>query len=244
MSNRRLGSHKGRRDSAAQSGPLGFNFGGVSGYTLDWDASKGIVLSGSDVDSWTDQASGVVMNDSAGNGPSFEAAHAGLNGKPVVRFDRANNEFLTAVPNPSIASTEWTWYFVIDTDDHTAGTQHLFDTQTGRLRFLISANNWQFQSAGGLVGSNAAQSGATLMTFVLDSPSSGTIREDLAVHESGLTYTDTAVGGETRIGSRQNSPPAAVYGGRIARILAYDEVHDGATIALVESELDKLYGAF
>jgi hypothetical protein len=173
-------------------------------------------VNNSPVSTWQDQSGN-------GNDATATGAHATkpiyktgqINGQPAVVFDDAASQWLD-LGAMTVASGDLTYIAAIEADDATAAAdQYLFATQTGTViaAHLTAASDLIQYSDGTFRGTKIAASGEQVVTFVMKAANSGEIFRDGASLESGLAFTQRAVGGNVALCSAHDGATAHFSGG-------------------------------
>jgi len=152
---------------------------------------------------WYDQAgSNDATQTTTANMPKIYDGTTGVvkeNGKPAVEFDGSNDNFILSLTNS--ASN----YSLFTAQKTTSTTSFFFDSQTGRLVFNGQPSNQGIYYDGSWRGSTHSINAQQVESILAVSPSSGQSYVNGSQINTGLSYTQTAIGGTTRLGSSYNA---------------------------------------
>jgi len=159
----------------------------------------GITLNGADVSAWADQSSNGF--DAVQATPADQPLYTGAtltNGKQAVQFDGVSENLdLTGI---SIASGKHTIALVCNVGSPVAGA-HMFDSTSGRL--IIAPYRGTsvdfYDGAWNSVGSGAVSTDQAVVWHLHDAAASEIYTD--GVLEGTDAYSDTAMGGTTRLGA-------------------------------------------
>ena len=200
----------------------------IAGLELDLWASRGVVLSGSNVTSWTDFAEGAVFT-SGGTVPVFNAT--GLGGKPTIDF--TGTQSLTATV--AIAAGDRTWYLWVDVLDTVATRIHFGLTLTGAGRQYLYQTN-PSGNVGFFDGTSVRSFGASAtggQSLIWRLVSGGTSEGYRAGASIGTSATAALVATDGAVGGRNPTVAAQFANMRVGRLLSYSGNHDAATRAQI-----------
>lgn len=169
-----------------------------------WDPATGVVVTGSDVSTWSAQIGGVVGT-AATNRPTFVASHPGFHGAPAVLFQQSGSQRMV-VSNLVHSAADFQFYALLDQNSLDADS-YLLDFLTGRTVVspdragggIAFSDGASFRSAGG-----AAVTGPQILGWQLSSDGNARIRKNLVEIANGLTYAQKTLGGSTRMGSNNS----------------------------------------
>ena len=157
------------------------------------------------VRTWYDQSSNgnhATQTVSTANQPKiYDGATATVvteNEKPAIDFPTAVNLF------SSISQSASNYAFVI-VQKRNANTGFFYDSESGRLIVFIHTNGLYNTTADGTIGSQDQGLNQEVQFMSLVSPNSGALYVNGSASQTGLTYTQTALGGITSLGSNYNS---------------------------------------
>ncbi len=129
------------------------------------------------------------------------------NGKPALDFDGSDDQLnLTGFTN---AASDYSCAIV---NTNTASNSFNFDSQSGRLIIDGRGASKGAYYDGAWKGSSHSGTAQSLNTFFLVSPSSGETYKNGTAVNTGLTYTQKAIGGTVTLGADYGSPTTAVNG--------------------------------
>jgi hypothetical protein len=119
------------------------------------------------------------------------------NGKPAVDFPSGVNLF------SSISQSASDYAFVIVQKRNTNGG-YFYDSESGRLIVFVHTNGLYNTTTDGTIGTPDQGLNQEVQFLSLVSPSSGALYVNGSASQTGLTYTQTALGGITSLGSNYN----------------------------------------
>jgi hypothetical protein len=214
------------------------------GSPILWLKADTLALSNGDpVASWTDQSgqNNHAAQGTEGRKPEYVASTATLNNLPSVLFVRANVDqmFFATFTN---AASDYTFFFACDPTLGTSLVNCLFDTTTGRLALSMgkSATDieyWDVAAQGTKDGVDEPQ----VVTYSLKAPNLGAIYKNSDALDTGLDYTQRAIGGAVvTLGGYIND--AANFQGNIAEVIVYNSALSDADRNLNIDGLKTKYG--
>jgi hypothetical protein len=161
---------------------------------------------------WYDQSgnSNTATQTTTANMPKIYDGTTGVvteNGKPAMDFDGTNDQFdLTGFTN---AASDYSCAIV---NKNIASNSFNFDSESGRLIIDGRGSSKGAYYDGAWKGSSHSGTAQVLNTFFLVSPSSGETYQNGSAVNTGLTYTQKAIGGTVILGADYGSPATAVNG--------------------------------
>jgi hypothetical protein len=194
-----------RRDSDDATQYIGFV---QDGFNLSLDTSALSTFCGSAngyVSEWVDQSG----NGNNASQPAFTAqpkiydSVTGVvteNGKPAAQFDGTNDYFdLTGF---TVSASDYSLHTVTK---NSATDSFLFDSASGRLIFDGRGGTRGVYFDGGWKGTMHSGTAQQLQSIYATASSSGASYVDGSQINTGLSYTQTAIGGQTALGSINNA---------------------------------------
>ena len=156
------------------------------------------------------------------------------NGRPAVDFDGSDDQLnLTGLTN---AASDYSCAIV---NTNTASNSFNFDSQSGRLIVDGRGSSKGAYYDGAWKGSSHSGTAQSLNTFFLVSPSSGETYKNGTAVNTGLTYTQKAIGGTVILGADYGSPATAVNGPYQEFILWDSDKSSNRTA--IETNIDSYY---
>jgi hypothetical protein len=151
---------------------------------------------------WYDQSgnSNTAAQTTTANMPKIYDGTTGVvteNGKPAVDFPSGVNLF------SSISQSASDYAFVIVQKRNTNGG-YFYDSESGRLIVFVHTNGLYNTTTDGTIGTPDQGLNQEVQFLSLVSPSSGALYVNGSASQTGLTYTQTALGGITSLGSNYN----------------------------------------
>lgn len=219
-----------------------FNPESITGLQQWFKVDSGVLNSGNPatngqaVTDWT-RSSTLGVN---GTGSNLVYNTNQINGLGAVTFN-TSSLILTGI---SISSGEFTFIFVCNPTDVSGTGKFIFDSQTGRfaagivsdttdIMGIYSGNSWR------KVGTPTT--GWQVLTFrCVVGTNTSTIFKN-GVSQGNMTYFATAIGGNTRIGSINNSTGSGFIG-QMAEVLIYNSALSTGDRNSVETYLGTKYG--
>lgn len=206
-----------RRDNDDAEQDFGFDANG----DLDTAAIATFVGSGNNgyVVTWYDQSGNTnnATQSTDGSQPQIYNGSAVIteNGKPGLDFDGSNDCFDLGLTN---SASDYSLFVVNKADSE---SHNMFDTQTGRLVIeRRGSSTFGLFYDGAHIGTRHSGTTQQLQSIFLVSPSSAASFVSGSQINSGLSYTQTAIGGTTVLGS--NYPKTSLfYEGRIQAFILY-----------------------
>lgn len=218
-----------------------------------WDADAGVVLSGSDVTTWTGQGpNAYVLGSSAISGdlssaPVYNATSFG--GKAGLTFTAANLDYLaTGVAAVSFGGTTGSFFMAIDVSASSGNFARILSFQASGTSDSNSATsvaaieNWldpqhiNFQQNGGSGTSVAITNGTQLRLGMVFNGSTGTAYLNNAAQtpaSASFTFSST---GSISVGCGGGASPA-YFQGTIRRIVVTKSVISGADLTSLDTWL-------
>jgi len=117
------------------------------------------------------------------------------NGKPAVEFDGTNDYLIPSITN---SASDYSLHAVTK---QSATDSFLFDTETGRFIFDGRGGTRGVYNDGSWHGTMHSGTSQQLQSIYAIAPSSGQSYVDGSQINTGLTYSQTAIGGQTALGS-------------------------------------------
>jgi hypothetical protein len=149
------------------------------------------------VSKWYDQAgSNDAVQTTTASRPKIYDGTTGVvteNGKPALSFD-GGDDFLTPLTS---AASDYTLHAVTK---NSATGSYLFDSQSGRLILEARGTNRGVYFDGGWQGTSHTGINQQLQSIYAVAPSSGQSYVNGTQINTGVSYTQTAIGGTTRFG--------------------------------------------
>lgn len=211
---------------------------GISGLVMDFWATSGIALSGSDVTDWTERSNATGSSD-ASTTPGSRPTMSTIGGRPALNFASGQKMALSY----NIALADWTIFVVYEPTIITGGQQCMLDFQTGRLALLhLAATAGKGGSyTGGYVEANAAL-GAQVYTYrLIAGAGAASFRRNGSDIITGQTIANRAMGGAGQaIGNTY--PVDSQFLGKIARLTAYQGNLTTAQCQTIERGFGSYYG--
>jgi len=162
-----------------------------------------------------------------------------VNGKPALEFDGSDDSF--SVTGFTNAASNYSMFSVVQVNDAVAGGR-VFDTQSGRL--IIDSRNSSAGAYfdGGWRGDRFTHLNQAVTSLHLISPSSGATYVDGVATNLSKVYTQTAIGGNVRLGSN-DAGDANFWDGTMQEVVLYaaDKTSDREDI---EKDMGLFYSAF
>lgn len=220
------------------AGAAGFDPASITGCRL-WLQAEAItgLSDGAPVLTWSDESGSDhhAAQTQASRQPTFQTSV--INGRPVVRFDGADSMSLSL----SEASTEHTFFFVIDLAALGGHHNYLFDSHEGRL-ILDAAKSasphvvrWRDSSWRNVA---AGVAGHQILTWVFSGTTGEVFRNGASVGTE--TYNPTPLGGTTALGSNYSGNQNR-FEGDIAEVVYYNQALAAADRQQVEQYLSNRY---
>lgn len=220
------------------AGVAGFDPTSISGCQL-WLQAEAItgLSDGAPVLTWSDESGGDhhAAQTQASRQPTFQTGV--MNGRPAVRFDGADSMSLSL----SEASTEHTFFFVIDLAALGGHHNYLFDSREGRLILDAAKDDashhvrWRDSSwrnvAAGVVG-------CQILTWVFSGATGEVFRNGASLGTK--TYNPASLGGTTALGSNYSGNQNR-FEGDIAEVVYYNRALPAADRQQVEQYLGNRY---
>jgi hypothetical protein len=171
------------------------------------------------VSKWYDQAgSNDATQATTANMPKIYDGSTGViteNGKPAVQFDGSNDYFdLTGF---TVSASNYSLHAVTK---NSATDSFLFDSDSGRLVFDGRGGTRGVYFDGSWRGTMHSGSSQQLQSIYAIAPSNGQSYVDGSQINTGLTYTQTAIGGSTTLGS-EKSGSILHFNGNIQEFVLY-----------------------
>jgi len=175
-----------------------------------------------------------------------DAAFA-VNGRGVASFDGVDDWLSTTA---SHAASNYTIFVVSITDDLMVDTEfdYVIDVESGRLVLCNRSNVAQgstveyYDSIGwqdtGFTGVTGLQS----VTWKLESPAASSVRRNGVELASGMSYSQTAIGGVTSLASRYDGTSSNYSAKRYCEVIWYDTPLNASQILQVEQYLSDKWG--
>jgi hypothetical protein len=220
------------------AGTAGFDPTSISGCRLWLQAEAIVGLSdGAPVLTWSDESGSDhhAAQTQASRQPEFRTNV--INSRPVVRFDGADSMSLSL----SEASTEHTFFFVIDLTALGGHHNFLFDSQAGRLVLDAAKSDapyyvrWRDSTWRDVAGSVA---GRQIVAWVFSGTTGEVFRNGVGLGSE--TYNPTSLGGITALGSNYGGNQSR-FAGDVAEVIYYNRALSPADRQQVEQYLSNRY---
>lgn len=210
----------------------------VSGLVIDVFAGTSVhTTAGTGVDSITDDASGLVFEQSTdAKRPSYSAT--GLGGQPSYSFNGVGDVLVESTAEDSIQAgggDVTVYFFGSLTAAPTTIDETIIDFELGRLWLLmgsLSAGNMGYFD-GAWRSIAAPGTGAHVWTWVLEHGVGGEIFRD-GTSLGTAAFSNPGLGGIVGIGGHNNQS-SQFFGGEWGRLLVYTDAHDTATRQGIEA---------
>lgn len=206
---------------------------------FDFNATLGYSLTGSDVDTWTDQSSrGLVATGVASRKPTWSAT-GGPNGTPAMVVTGGQSMLLSAAIRPT--SGPITVMVVFDDTSPSNAFRYIADSTIGRrIIEQVSINgNVSYYDGSTHRYISPRVSGAQCLTWALQS-SGGTVYRARSILGSDV-YTESAMGGACTLFSDRNTTASWSHG-KFSRIVAWDKILSGPELTQAWDYMHALYG--
>lgn len=212
-------------------------------------ADLGVTLNGATVATWEDQsATGADASQALPfKQPTFVASDAALAGQPALDFDGIDDALSHATNAVESASTDHTFFAVLDSDTTDASSRWVWESQAGRLGFYFthSSNNGRHgfcdDASRDILGAVPA-AGGTYVTWQLQGGTgSCEVWERTASAGMNSTCQPRTLGASAAIGAMY-AAAAFFFNGRIAEIVLYDRKLTAPEVTQVQGYLAARYG--
>ncbi len=221
----------------SQTGPGGV---GNNSNNILWLRADNLNLAnGAAVAAWDDASgnSNDASQGTAGNRPVYVLSNADFNGKPTVTFDGSNHNMQLDLTN---AESNYS-IFIVYNSTSTTNRQFLFDSQTGTLILPHRGrNNERAYHDGTARGDENTNAFTQIVNWHLDN-SGASVFVNGEETQSGLDYTQRAIGGTTRIGSN-NAGNNRRLNGNMAEAVFFNTLLNSAQRIIIENYLGAKYG--
>ena len=193
------------------------------------------------VKTWYDQSGNAndATQTTAASQPKIYDSVTGVvteNGKPALQFDGTTDYF---EPTITIAASDYSLHAV--TKD-TSNDMFLFDAQSGRLVFDGRGGTRGVYFDGSWKGTSHSGTAQQLQSIYAISPSSGQSYVDGSQINTGLTYTQTAIGGTIALGASFGGADHHIVG-VIQEFVLYDS-DQSTNRTNIESNINTFYSIY
>ena len=195
-----------------------------------WDARVGVTEAGTGVSSWVSSPGSYnVAQGTDAKRPSLVTGV--INGHPVVRFTRANGDFLSVNPLTN-AATNYTFYLVLSAVTP-AALECLFDSTTGRLRLNNNPTTIQLDDGTARTIRASALNSTGVLCVVCDGTGTTVTGYLNGTAMLSATLSPKSLGGVFAIGSTFAGTATASMD--LAALYIYTAAHDATARAAVHA---------